>query len=34
MREYLRNIQKQIIDFEGYLETTMPTPKDNLERYT
>jgi hypothetical protein len=34
MREYLRNIRKQINDFEGYLETTMPTPKDNLERYT
>jgi hypothetical protein len=33
MREYLRNIRKQINDFEGYLETTMPTPKDNLERF-
>jgi len=33
MREYLRNIQKQINDFEGYLETTMPTPKDNLEGF-
>jgi hypothetical protein len=32
MREYLRNIRKQINDFEGYLETTMPTPKDNVLR--
>jgi hypothetical protein len=32
VKEYLRNTRKQIVDFEGYLETMMPTPKDNVLR--